>query len=462
MKPAGRPRLILLVLLLMLLFMIPGASTQERLQAPDKPTASGNTAAWNVVPGATGYRLRWRRGNEDWHNPVTMDVSQRSYEIAGLEAGVQYDVEVRALGDDLYNSDSDWSDHLILTLPAPGELTKLNTPTNLSWMPNELSWHKVSHATEAEHYYAEYRSDGQDCRGKSNFGPTKSDILYDTIICEGDRCLKRFYNACRGGQFIVKAQNVSGYLDSEEATLVASQHSVSDVLILDELCDEHDGGSRDFELKTTSGPYEYQEERWDGQRGPSICTKMMQLICYDRNSAAATQAASELVGIAVNLRTSYSGPISTFLGTWSTRMTNLIVSRNLLDSIALPDVGWGFLDTDEIWCVDRDDPYPTPVISTDYVFTPPNRWVIVKWRGESDFYDVLINGEPYPQDGATSRSAYPYSATFIVEPDTQYVVQVRSNHEDARAHGTGVRANSEWSDSLVLQPLVKTLATPTG
>ncbi len=87
----------------------------------------GSAVAWDAVPNATGYRLRWRHeGGKVNHDSVGKSTTQ--FQIPGTTVGLKYLVEVQALGDGIeYEEEGPWS--AILTVTADFTPTPSNTPT---------------------------------------------------------------------------------------------------------------------------------------------------------------------------------------------------------------------------------------------------------------------------------------------------------------------------------------------
>ena len=110
------------------------AQTLRRLPAPSNfRIISGSIVSWDAVPGAVGYRLRWRP--VDGGGRVQVDGQfHTAYRIRGLKVGKSYRVWVAALTDaEGYRALGSWSRTLTLVLrPTPTPTltpTATNTPT---------------------------------------------------------------------------------------------------------------------------------------------------------------------------------------------------------------------------------------------------------------------------------------------------------------------------------------------
>ena len=110
------------------------AQALRRLPAPSNfRIGSGSIVYWDAVPGAVGYRLRWRPS--DGGGRAQLDGQYHTgYRIGGLEIGKSYQVWVAALTDaEGYRALGSWSGPLTLDLrptPTPTSTpTATNTPT---------------------------------------------------------------------------------------------------------------------------------------------------------------------------------------------------------------------------------------------------------------------------------------------------------------------------------------------
>ena len=122
------------LLLLLLPLAVATLNAQERLPKPDPPQVNGRTVSWAAVENAAGYRLRWRRNDQNWNQAPRLDTSATQYTFSTEEMpdGPAYRVQVRALsGDREQWNNSSWSDaaDLTATLPPTPTPTATLTPT---------------------------------------------------------------------------------------------------------------------------------------------------------------------------------------------------------------------------------------------------------------------------------------------------------------------------------------------
>lgn len=112
------------------------AEAPKKLAAPEifrtkSVTDSKAVIEWSSVDGATGYRLRYRKGNGSWlsitKNNQPGTTADWENELAGLSANSGYECELTILGDGVNNLDSD-PQILSFTTLVSGELE----PTTLS------------------------------------------------------------------------------------------------------------------------------------------------------------------------------------------------------------------------------------------------------------------------------------------------------------------------------------------
>ena len=129
-------RLVRILVILAFFFSISLVQAQalRRLPAPNNfRIISGSIVSWDAVPGADGYRLRWRPA--DGGGRVQVDGQfHTAYRIRGLKVGKSYRVWVAALTDaEGYRTLGSWSRTLTLVLrPTPTPTltpTATNTPT---------------------------------------------------------------------------------------------------------------------------------------------------------------------------------------------------------------------------------------------------------------------------------------------------------------------------------------------
>lgn len=108
-------------------------------------TANSISVSWNAVSKASGYRVEWKRSDaSSWSSISTTGVT---YTVNGLSSATSYDVRVKACGDNITYSDSDYA-------PKTGikttDVVKLATPVvNASVVDKSsvtLNWNSISKA----------------------------------------------------------------------------------------------------------------------------------------------------------------------------------------------------------------------------------------------------------------------------------------------------------------------------
>ena len=130
----GRLVRILVILAFFFSISLVQAQTLRRLPAPNNfRIISGSIVSWDAVPGAVGYRLRWRPADGGGRVQVNGQF-HTAYRIRGLKVGKSYRVWVAALADaEGYRTLGSWSRTLTLVLtPTPTPTltpTATNTPT---------------------------------------------------------------------------------------------------------------------------------------------------------------------------------------------------------------------------------------------------------------------------------------------------------------------------------------------
>ena len=104
----------------------------KTLLPPENLLQTGaNTLTWDAVVGAIGYRLRWGLPGDDYEF-ATVSESTLEYTIVGLEQGLIYEVNVRALGDgEVYEEKGKWSGLLQLKPWATEIPTQEPSPTDM-------------------------------------------------------------------------------------------------------------------------------------------------------------------------------------------------------------------------------------------------------------------------------------------------------------------------------------------
>ena len=127
--------LILLILTSFFSFLLVQAqepsSTLARLSAPrNLRHVSGSIVSWDAVPGAVGYRLRWRPTDGGGRVQVNGQY-HTAYRIRGLQIGRTYRVWVAALTNEKgYRTLGTWSQPLALDLRPTATPTATPTSTN--------------------------------------------------------------------------------------------------------------------------------------------------------------------------------------------------------------------------------------------------------------------------------------------------------------------------------------------
>ena len=122
----------ILLLMVLLPLAVTTLNAQERLPKPDPPQVNGRTVSWDAVENAVGYRLRWRRSDQNWNQAPRLDTSatHHTFSAAELPDGPAYRVQVRALsGDRAQRDNSPWSDAADLTATVPATATPTPTAT---------------------------------------------------------------------------------------------------------------------------------------------------------------------------------------------------------------------------------------------------------------------------------------------------------------------------------------------
>ena len=348
--------------------------------------------------------------------------------------------------------------------PTPLALPTLQAPKDLKWEPNVFSWQKVPNAGSTPSNYEWRKEETQGAGGSGNFSAVgQGDLPRGVTQCseETGRCFVRIDNVDvehYKTTLYVKAANVGGYEDSEEVSITPDTSSRRTI----DRCEP----SSDYELqKTEIMPKEYTE---DDVSSRLICAQWVQFVCVHRTLDGAKTAAnkffSHLVGeIPIPI-------LSNILSEGAGYLSNEVIDAFTQGKLKKPVGGFGseFEYGPPEYCIDTDNPYPKPVIDErathlDY----NNRQIKVWFHGESNNYDIYINGEKLDPlliaSGAVQGESDQINTyrDFPMVPNESYIVQVASNDEDSREYGEVVRANSEPSDPLDLgTPLIQ-LAEPT-
>ena len=130
--------------------LFPNAPQNVRLTALTGHTLS---FAWDTLPDATGYEVRHRESGGTWEISSST-LTATNYRLTGLDAGTEYDFEVRGIGTDYVPSE--WSstvtDHPRHNVPAPQDFDITQTRTHLN-----VQWTAVTEATDG--YLIEYKEE---------------------------------------------------------------------------------------------------------------------------------------------------------------------------------------------------------------------------------------------------------------------------------------------------------------
>ncbi len=124
----------------------------KTLLPPENLLQTGaNSLTWDAVAGAIGYRLRWGLPGDDYEF-ATVSESTLEYTIVGLEQGLIYEVNVRALGDgEVYEEKGKWSGLLQLkpwATVVPSALPR-NTATSTATSTLTVTESATALATQA-------------------------------------------------------------------------------------------------------------------------------------------------------------------------------------------------------------------------------------------------------------------------------------------------------------------------
>ena len=143
-------------------------AAQQNLAKPTIRGVSGSQVGWSVVQGAIGYRLRWYKPNGS-RTFKTVDRNTYIFTMTNLDAGAEYIVQARALGDGKnYQKKSKWSARYTFTAPS-------NPSTGPLELPAPPNFHKVSGTTFA--WDAVTGADSYRIRWKAPNGVTGFDNL---------------------------------------------------------------------------------------------------------------------------------------------------------------------------------------------------------------------------------------------------------------------------------------------
>ena len=133
--PGALTALFLLTLVLALTLSSPALAQSSFLSRPTNLTVSGTTLSWDAVPGAQGYRLRWRELNARGWNVMAGSLATTSHTFSSRELprrGVQYRVSVQALGRSSTQR-SRWSASAFVARPLLPRPTLSRNGTVFTW-----------------------------------------------------------------------------------------------------------------------------------------------------------------------------------------------------------------------------------------------------------------------------------------------------------------------------------------
>ena len=142
------------------------ASTEavQQLSAPTitpvGTTVDSITVEWTPVEHATKYYLAYAPSGEKTFTTVSVKSGVTNYTLTGLSSSTAYDFKVRAIGDKVAYTNSNFS--VIRTASTLKELPHLETPTITSFSSTEdsitVEWTPVENATK---YYLAYAPSGE-------------------------------------------------------------------------------------------------------------------------------------------------------------------------------------------------------------------------------------------------------------------------------------------------------------
>jgi hypothetical protein len=104
------------------------------LETPDNLVISGTDLTWDEVIGAVSYLVEI--------NDTEHSVATNSYSLSGLTLPGFYTIKVKAIGDNITNRNSEWSDSVQHMVSQ-----QLAAPSNLSISGATLTWAAVSNAS---------------------------------------------------------------------------------------------------------------------------------------------------------------------------------------------------------------------------------------------------------------------------------------------------------------------------
>ena len=389
------------------------------LDAPEQPAVSGNRVSWNQVEGAVGYRVRWRQVNEDWLEQEVPGGTQTTVDLAGLVAGVTYEVKVKALGDGLHESDSDWSDSYVWTVPPP-TLTPSPTPTHtatpsptpgkfampggLAWHALEMkfSWNKVPGAPAASNYQPQLiRGAGKE-PSTYRYTPSETTADFDRVTCdkgEDGSCWIRWRGINQWDELSVRACEAvvfvnNGYVcpetyantrPGEWARLQVSEPQPEESAFKFTCPQDSDKPN----VITWTGRYEYRESGTE----LLICPLMTVYLCSERpevsgNDAAPLRALGEAILGQIPIASQGLSVIGVFddVREWLDRegayedFRSRVELRSGNDPVRV---------TNPLLCVDKSRRLPAPVFlndDDDREFLVSGNEVFVNWQFPLKFY----------------------------------------------------------------------------
>ena len=188
-------------------------SKPENFRSTDKTTNSV-TLAWNSVPGATSYQIRYRTDHGTWGVPNTYNSSPAT--VPGLAANTLYVFQVRAMNT---NTESEWSDEVRVTTDKIALISIIpNTGTNSPVVGTPITTTLLPNGATAD--YKWYR--GSTVVGtSSSYTPTSDDVEYTLRV-----------EATGTGNYIGEVSSTTGVVKQVITPLPAP--TIANVLALDD------------------------------------------------------------------------------------------------------------------------------------------------------------------------------------------------------------------------------------
>lgn len=151
MKTQSFKRIFLSMLLFIFLVVLAACQKDEdpddplpvgpvQLQTPANVTLSDDILSWNAVENATNYQVHI---NDIAESPFV--VTALNYDLSHITfaAGTTYEIRVQAIGNVIQFLNSELSEAVIISIPAP---EPLSTPQNVVKNDDSISWEAVDHA----------------------------------------------------------------------------------------------------------------------------------------------------------------------------------------------------------------------------------------------------------------------------------------------------------------------------